>query len=77
MAEVAERTFLTQDEVAEMTGIRRGRAGRTAAQMQVTWFATKGIPAYLNEAGRAIVVRTALSGNAAPARRPWAPNALR
>jgi len=80
-ATLERSTFMTADEVAELTGIRRGKRGRTYAELQVEWLVRQGYPARLNAAGRAIVARSAIEGAiASTARRAepeWTPNAWR
>jgi hypothetical protein len=74
-------TFLTPKEVAELTGIQRGRNGRSYAEMQVDWLLRQGYPARLNAAGRAIVPRSAVEGTrqAPPPKQEstWMPDAWR
>lgn len=57
-------TFLTEEEVAELTGIRTGRRGKTREQLQVEWLRTSGIPFWANARGRPIIARAAIEGKA-------------
>ena len=68
-------TFLSSQEVAELTGIQRGRAGRTRNQLQVAALTAMRVPHYVNPAGFPKVVRATIEGGRAP--RPvatWAPS---
>lgn len=73
--------FLSEAQVKELTGIRRGRAGQRAAELQVKWCLDHGIAAHLNAAQRAIVLRSSLEGRQASRQaKPtaeWTPNAWR
>jgi hypothetical protein len=40
--------FLTSDEVGELTGIKRGRDGKTAHHLQCEHLRLKAIPFYVN-----------------------------
>ena len=57
-------TFLTAEEVAELTGIKIGRDGKTRETLQAEHLRQAGIPFYLNARGRPIIVRANLTGNA-------------
>ncbi|TDV39583.1 uncharacterized protein DUF4224 [Paraburkholderia caballeronis] len=72
-------TFLTADEVAELTGVRTGRRGKTREQLQVEWLRTSGIPFWTNARGRPIIARAAIEGRQStdePPRKKWQPKAL-
>lgn len=72
-------TFLTVEEVAELTGIRAGRGGKTREQLQIEWLRTSGIPFWANARGRPIIARSAISGQRRddePARPKWQPKVL-
>ena len=58
--------FLTPDETAELTGIRRGRGGKTRDQMQADWLRTSGIAFVVNAAGRPIITVAAVEGRKGP-----------
>lgn len=67
---MSESTFLTQEEVKELTGIRRGNGKKTYRELQVEWLLRQGYPARLNAAGRAVVARSAVEGVRATIDRP-------
>lgn len=69
-------TFLTPEEVAELTGIRMGRRGKTREEMQVDWLRTSGIPFWTNARGRPIIARVAIEGKQTkvePPKKRWQP----
>lgn len=68
-------TFLTEEEVAELTGVRVGRRGLLREQLQVAWLRTSGIPFWTNTRGRPIISRAAIeSARAVEQERPkWQP----
>ncbi|WNC88827.1 DUF4224 domain-containing protein [Paraburkholderia sp. FT54] len=72
-------TFLTPEEIAELTGIRTGRRGKTREQLQAEWLRTTGLPFWVNARGRPTVPRSAIEGkqaNVEPPRKKWQPQAL-
>lgn len=73
-------TFLKPEEVAELTGIRTGRAGKTRLELQIAWLRTSGLRFWVNACGRPIVPRTAIDGRpseAPPASTAWVPDVLK
>jgi hypothetical protein len=54
--------FLQPNELAELTGVKIGRAGKTRGQCQAAALKAMRIPFYLNMAGRAIVARATIEG---------------
>jgi hypothetical protein len=54
--------FLTADEVAELTGVRTGRRGKSREELQVAWLRTSGIPFWVNTRGRPIIARARITG---------------
>ncbi|MGF6504700.1 DUF4224 domain-containing protein [Paraburkholderia tuberum] len=58
-------TFLSPEEVAELTGVRVGRRGKTREELQVAWLRTSGIPFWENARGRPIIARAAIEGRIA------------
>ncbi len=70
--------FLTDDELKELTGIRRGKDGESLHQLQIYWLRKQGIPFYENARNRPIVVREVLTNRkiAEPARPKWTPKVL-
>ncbi|MBN4665394.1 DUF4224 domain-containing protein [Pandoraea nosoerga] len=72
-------TFLTEKEVAELTGIRAGRNKRSREELQVAWLRTAGIPFWANARGRPIVARVAIEGRARGEEAPkkkWQPRMM-
>ncbi|WP_338881490.1 DUF4224 domain-containing protein [Achromobacter veterisilvae] len=81
-----ESTFLSPEEVAEMSDIRTGRTvgGRkvTREELQIEWLRTAGIPFVVSARGRPVIVRANVIGarqaaaaqQAAPA---WQPRVIR
>ena len=59
-------TFLTPDEIRELTGIARGKAGKTREMLQAAALRSMKIPFYLNAVGRPIVTRHSIDGQAIP-----------
>ncbi|WP_232071539.1 DUF4224 domain-containing protein [Paraburkholderia pallida] len=57
-------TFLSEQEVAELTDIKTGQRGKTREQLQVEWLRTSGIPFWTSARGRPVVARTAIEGRA-------------
>lgn len=69
--------FLTREEVAELTGIVKGKDGKTRYQLQVSWLRTSGIPFIVNSAGRPIITIAAVEGrNSTPQPTTWTPKVL-
>ena len=58
----ASETFLTREEVAELTGFKIGRCGQTREQLQANWLRSSGIPFWTNARGRPVVARAAIVG---------------
>lgn len=72
-------TFLAPEEVAELTGIRTGRRGKTREQLQVDWLRTSGIPFWTNARGRPIIARSAIEGrdsDEGATKKRWQPKVL-
>lgn len=63
--------FLTPPEVAQLTGVTRGAAGASLGERQSAALTKMGIPHYLNEAQRAIVVRSTLEKRDGSAIKPY------
>lgn len=59
---MSNTTFLSDEEVNEFTGIRRGKGKKSYRELQVEWMLKQGYPARLNAAGRAIIARSAIEG---------------
>lgn len=58
-------TFLTPEEVCELTGVRVGRAGKSREQLQVASLRTSGIQFWTNARGRPIIASAAIEGQRA------------
>lgn len=60
------RTFLTPEEVAELTGISTGKKihgkSLTREQLQLNWLRQSGIPFFENARGRPIIARAVIEG---------------
>ena len=66
-------TFLTKEELAELTG-------RKMKSRQVEWLRRSGIPFYVNAGGRAVVARAVIEGrneDVTLTTKPWEPEVLR
>lgn len=76
-------TFLSAEEMAELTGIKTGKRikGKTVhrEQLQAEFLRTMGIPFYLNARGRPVVVRANIMGrpSAEQPKPVWQPRVLR
>lgn len=71
--------FLTQEEVAELTGIKRGRDGKTRNQLQCEHLRRNGVPFFPNASGEPKIARSAIEGGskaAQPKQTGWRPAAL-
>ena len=79
-----KRTFLTPEEVAELTGISTGKkvSGKslTREQLQLSWLRQSGIPFFENARGRPIIARAVIEGahirTPTPQKTGWQSNAL-
>jgi Domain of unknown function (DUF4224) len=71
--------FLTPEQVAELTGISRGRNGKTREQLQVEQLRSMAVVFRVNAKGRPIVTWTAVNGvkEEASAITTWQPNILK
>lgn len=58
--------FLTEDQVDDMTEIKRGKAGQNKYQRQATHLRQQGIPFTESARGRPIVARSAIEGRTQP-----------
>ena len=77
---VSDAIFLTDEEVCQLTGIRRGNGKKNYRELQVEWMIRRGYPARLNAAGRAIVVRSVIEGTRKiiePPSKEWTSHAWR
>lgn len=71
-------TFLSAEEVAELTGIMVGRRGKTREELQIDWLRTSGIPFWTNARGRPIIARAAIVGREAAEqpKKKWQPKVM-
>jgi hypothetical protein len=58
--------FLDPEDIATLTGIRKGRGGKTRCERQIAWLRQSGIPFWVNACGRPIVARAAVEAGACP-----------
>jgi hypothetical protein len=70
--------FLSPEEVAELTGIKRGRDGLTRDDLQVKQLKSMHIAFFVNASGRPIVTKAAVEGTTEPTfkKQPWRSAAL-
>jgi len=70
--------FLDDEQLAELTGIRTGKNGKTREQLQCDHLRRVGIPFYPSARGRPIVVYEALVGRVSEqVKKKWVPKPLR
>lgn len=72
-------TFLSDADISALTGIRRGRGGKSRAELQIDWLRRSGVPFWVNALGRPIVARAAIEGGAIQkvSAWTWVPDVLR
>jgi hypothetical protein len=72
--------FLDPDEIAKLTGIRKGSSGKSRETLQCSQLRLMGIPFFVNAKGEPIVARAAfqMSSTAPPPPPPkaWQPGCL-
>lgn len=56
-------TFLTPDEIKELTGIKGGKKGKKREALQAAALRAMKIPFYLNAVGRPVVTRSVIEGS--------------
>ncbi len=75
-------TFLSPQEIEELTGVKTGKNNRKREQLQIDWLRAAGIPFWENARGRPIVARAAIEGRraaevaAAEPKKKWQPPTL-
>lgn len=74
IANDAPRIFMSEQQVDELTGILRGRCGKSKHDMQCEWIKRQGIPFYINARGRPVVPLSALEGKREKVPTTWSPN---
>lgn len=74
-----ENRFLTIEEIAELTGIKRGRNGKSREQLQQAQLIAMGIGFYVNARGCPVVTWDAVNGKSGikAATKAYIPKALR
>lgn len=72
-------SFLSSADVAELTGIARGRKGRSREELQVDQLRAMGIAFRINARGRPIVTWDAVNGLSSKQEAPaaWQSNILK
>lgn len=55
-------TFLSVEEVGDLTGVLTGRRAKIRGQLQVEWLRTSRIPFWTNARRRPIISRSAIEG---------------
>ena len=70
--------FLSPEEVAELTGIKRGRDGLSRNEMQIEHLRKQGIPFFPNASGRPIITKAAVEGatQTSAKKQAWQPKVL-
>jgi hypothetical protein len=65
--------FLSAEDVTELTGIKKGRDGKTREELQCEHLRKHGVPFIPNAAGRPIVAKAAIEGGNLPQTKstPW------
>ena len=60
-------TFLSPQDIITLTGIRCAKGGQTREQRQIAALCRMGVPHFVNAAGRPVVARAAVEGQASSA----------
>lgn len=71
--------FLTPEEIEDLTGIKRGRDGKSRGQLQCDHLRKQGIPFFPNAAGEPKVARAFIEGRDKTTQEPksrWKSNVL-
>jgi hypothetical protein len=69
-----EQLFLSEDQVDQLTGLLRGKDGKSKHDLQCVHLREKGIVHFVNARGRPVVPLTAINGQRqVPARPKWQP----
>lgn len=71
--------FLTQEEVAEFTGIRKGKNHKTREQLQIEWLQQEGIAHTVNARGVPKITTATVIGQRPEKQKAddWSPAVLR
>lgn len=65
--------FLTEKEIDDLTGIKRGQDGMTKHETQVAWLRNHGFPVIENARGRPILARSVFDSKANRETEAWKP----
>jgi hypothetical protein len=66
--------FLASDELAVLTGIKKGKNGKTRHQLQVEQLRRMGVPFFVNACGQPVVTYAAVEGHhKEPLQQGWKP----
>ncbi|AMM23208.1 DUF4224 domain-containing protein [Variovorax sp. PAMC 28711] len=57
--------FLNAEDIAELTGIRAGKDGKSREERQIATLRQMKIPHYVNAVGRPVVARAVIEGTGA------------
>ena len=70
--------FLSPEEVAELTGIKRGRDGLSRNEMQAEQLKAMHIAFFINASGRPIITKAAVEGatQTSAKKQAWQPKVL-
>ena len=60
-------TFLPTEDIKFLTGISCAKGGQTREQRQIAALSKMGVPYFVNAAGRPVVARAAVEGQASSA----------
>jgi hypothetical protein len=70
--------FLSEPQIDQLTGILRGRLGKTKHVMQCDFLRQRGIAHFVNVRGRPVIPMTAVNGQQqAPVKPKWQPTIAR
>lgn len=70
--------FLTDEQLADLTGIKKGQNGRRREELQCEHLRRIGVPFFPNARGKPMVVIEALTGRTIEPPKPkWQPKVLR
>lgn len=70
-------SFLTEDDLAALTGIKRGAHGKTRHQLQAEWCRSAGLAFRVNARGHVVMTWQAVNGQSQQQAPQWTPAALR
>jgi hypothetical protein len=70
--------FLSPDELTVLTGIKKGKNGKTRHQLQVEQLRRMGVPFFVNACGQPVVTYAAVEGrHEEPLQQGWKPATAR